>query len=586
MLYYSSTKRPLFGLLALLLVGAIIILATGNTYTLLILTLVSIWAVLGLSWNLLGGYAGLFSFGHAAFFGLGSYTVGILFHDYGVTPSIGWPLAALVGAVAGIFVGYITFRLKGPYFTLAMLAYPLALLSVFEWAGWNELELPMKREGGWAYMQFEDGRIIALIALALMGLAIWISIRIERSRFGLALVAIRQNELAASAAGLRVLSWKLWAIAVSGAMAASAGGLYAVVLLIITPQAVFGLPVSAQALIVTMFGGLGTVWGPVLGSIILVPLSEFLYANLAAALPGIQGVVFGLAIMAVILIQPQGIFWAIYDRFAFKSTDEGPAFQDVMLPERGPSNSSLGSPLLEISNVSLNFSGLRALAKVSITVNESEIVGIIGPNGAGKTTLFNAINGFIKVNEGDIKCAGSSLLGFKPEQVAAMGIGRTFQTARAFPRLTLLENVVVGAFVRYSDDKRAIAVAQNALTRLGLADRAYVSAGSLTNRELRLMELARALACEPRLILMDESFAGLANEDIEGMLPVIRRLRSEGITIVIIEHTMHAMIRLVDRLIVLDQGAVIANGSPNEVVKDSRVITAYLGKRWAEHAQA
>jgi branched-chain amino acid transport system permease protein len=562
------------------------ILATGNTYTLLILTLVSIWTVLGLSWNLLGGYAGLYSFGHAAFFGLGSYTVGILFHDYSVTPWIGWPLAALIGAVAGILVGYITFRLKGPYFTLAMLAYPLALLSVFEWAGWNELALPMKREGGFAYMQFGDSRIIALIALALMGLAIWISIRIERSRFGLALVAIRQNELAASAAGLPVLSWKLWAIAVSGAMAASAGGLYAVVLLIITPQAVFGLQVSAQALIVTMFGGLGTVWGPVLGAVILVPLSEFLYANLGAALPGIQGVVFGSAIMAIILIQPQGMFWAIYDRFAVKRTDEHPTVQDVTLPERGRSPLSVGFPLLDISNLSLSFRGLRALAGVSITVKEREIVGIIGPNGAGKTTLFNAINGFIEINEGDIKCAGSSLVGFKPEQVAAIGVARTFQTARAFPRLTLLENVVVGSFMRYSDDKLAIAVALNALTRVGLTDRAYVPAGSLTNHELRLMELARALAGEPILILMDESFAGLASEDIEGMLPLIQRLRSDGITIVIIEHTMHAMVRLVDRLIVLDQGAVIANGLPSEVVKDLRVITAYLGKRWAEHAEA
>ena len=284
-----------------------------HSYYLLILAVVPVWAVMGLAWNLLSGYSGFVSFGHAAFFGLGAYFVALAQIHWGLSPWIGIPCAAVVGAFAGLVVGVPTFRLRGHYFALAMLAYPLALLYVFEWLGYQELALPMQREHAFAYMQFEDHRIYVWLALALMIGAMVLTSLVERSRFGMSLVAIREDEAAAEAAGIRTLAWKLKAITLSGALAGAAGGFYAVVLLVVTPPAVFGMLVSAQALIVAMFGGVGTLWGPVIGAVVLVPLSEFLHARLGNVIPGIQGVVYGVAIVAVILLAPEGVFWKVKD---------------------------------------------------------------------------------------------------------------------------------------------------------------------------------------------------------------------------------------------------------------------------------
>src|SRR6516165_7038494 len=285
-----------------------------SSYYQLMLTLVPIWAVMGLSWNILSGYTGLVSFGHASFFGLGAYTVTIALVRYDLSPWLGIPVGMLIGAVAGVLIGYPTFRLRGHYFALAMLAYPLALLYVFSWLGYQEVALPMKREAPHWYMQFADFRVYTGLAVALLAAAMLLSLAIERSRFGLSLLAVKQNEPAAEAAGVDTLAWKMRAIVLSGAVAAAAGGLYAVVLLVVTPESVFGMLTSAQALSVTLFGGVGTFWGPVIGAAVLIPLSEALQAKLGDVLPGIQGVVFGAAIILVILLAPEGIFWRVRDR--------------------------------------------------------------------------------------------------------------------------------------------------------------------------------------------------------------------------------------------------------------------------------
>jgi branched-chain amino acid transport system permease protein len=239
-----------------------------------------------------------------------------------------------------------------------------------------------------------------------------------------------------------------------------------------------------------------------------------------------------------------------------------------------------GVPLLKVDGLSRSFGGLRAVSNVSFEIAQGEILGIIGPNGAGKTTLFNLLNGVLTPDEGTATLAGESMLGKKVHQVCRMGVGRTFQVVRSFPRLPLLDNVIVGAYGAGLSDQQATDAAVYALRRVGLADKAGVAAGQLTNKELRLMELARALAGGPRLLLLDETLAGLGRDECDAVLDVLARLREEGMTIGIIEHTMHAMMRIADRFVVLDHGAVLATGLPRQVVEDRAVIEAYLGKKW------
>jgi ABC-type branched-subunit amino acid transport system ATPase component len=410
-----------------------------------------------------------------------------------------------------------------------------------------------------------------------------ISLAVERSRFGMSLTAIKQNEPAAEAAGIDTLAWKMRAIMLSGAVAAAAGGLYAVVLLVVTPDSVFGVLTSAQALTIALFGGIGILWGPLIGAAILIPLSETLQAHLGDVIPGIQGVVYGIAIILVVLLAPEGVFWRVRDQFqrrwATRAVQATPLVPHIVTAAPAPATPR--KPILALSGISKSFGGLRAVTNVSFEIGDSEIVGIIGPNGAGKTTLFNLLNGFLQADSGKVVFAGRELIGLKPNRICRLGVGRTFQVARAFPRLSVLNNVVVGAYATTTNDADAFGAASAALAQVGLFRRADAIAGQLTNKELRLMELARALAGRPRLLLMDEPLAGLASQEIEDMLAVIRSLAARGMTIVIIEHTMRAMVRLAERFVVLDHGAILAIGQPSEITNNGSVIEAYLGKKWA-----
>jgi len=594
-----------------------------NSYYQLIMTLVPIWAVFGVSWNILSGYGGQLSFGHAAFFGIGAYVVTLALVYWNLTPWLGIPLGMVVAGVAAVLIGLPTFRLRGHYFALSMLAYPLAILYFLQYLGFQEVSLPMHREHPAAFLEFNDPRLYTLVAVGLLIGGIVVCMIVENSRFGLALLAIRQNELAAEAAGIDARLWKMRALVTSGMIAAAAGGLYACVLLVVTPDSVFGLLVSAQAVVVTLFGGVASVWGPVIGAAILVPLAESLNAELGNVLPGIQGVVYGAAIIGIMLAAPDGLFWTLRDRFfrpwpaapipatrgatlsastaaapaavapgATLATASSAAPAATTAAATSPADAlrtqvvAAGAPLLQVDGLSRSFGGLRAVSKVSFEANAGEILGVIGPNGAGKTTLFNLLNGVLSADEGIATLAGQSMLGRKVHQVCRMGVGRTFQVVRSFPRLPLLDNVIVGAYGAGLADAAAIAAASAALRRVGLAAQAGVAASQLTNKQLRLMELARALAGSPRLLLLDETLAGLGRDECDDVLDVLQRLRAEGMTVVIIEHTMHAMMRIADRFVVLDHGRVLASGLPRQVVENRAVVEAYLGKKWAAKQDA
>src|SRR5690606_12505584 len=298
------------------------------------------------------------------------------------------PVSALIGAAAGLLVGIPTFRLRGHYFALAMLAYPLALLYVFEWLGYQEVTFPMVRDNPARYMQFSNPWLYTVVAMVMLLLFVQLTRYVERTRFGMALIAIKQNEAAAEAAGIDTLRWKLKAIALSGAIAGATGAFYAVVLLVVTPVSVFGMLVSAQALTVSMFGGVGTVWGPIIGAAILIPLGEILHAELGSRFPGIQGVILGVAIIVVILVAPEGSFWKARDylRTEVKGRSGQPVVQASVAPEveseMTPADSQPATAqrtlsrevILQVQGVSRSFGGLKAVQDVSFSVRKGMIL--------------------------------------------------------------------------------------------------------------------------------------------------------------------------------------------------------------------
>lgn len=558
----------------------ILALTVGDPFWLRVLTLVFLWTVANHSWNLSYGYAGQLSFGHSVFVGIGAYVFALLLRRYGVTPYLGLVPGMLVAAAVAAFVGYPTFRLTGAYFALATIALPLIAIVLVDSAGLQELTLPLTGAQGPAYMVFADPRGYSLLALVAMMLALGVVSWVDRSRGGYLLRAIRENQVLAEALGIDTVRWKLIAFTVSAAMAAAFGVLWVESsLLVVSSKDVFSLAIVVQMISMCLIGGVGTRWGPLIGAAILLPLAETLNVNFGARIPGVQLLAYGVVLMLVILAAPEGL-QVVGERWLrrLRAPQPYPAPDTVaveLVRQAAP-----GEPLLVLEELSRSFGGVRAVHGVSATVSGGEVAGIIGPNGAGKTTLLNLISGLYRPDGGRIHLAGRDVTRLTPHERCRLGLGRTFQTPQLLTRLSVGDNVAVAAFSHTSSVAEARRRAAAALATVGLKGALSRPAIGLTTLDIKLVEVARGLASSPCLLLMDESMSGLDHDEQQRLIALIRTLRGQGLTIVLIEHAIGSLLRVADRVIVLEEGELLAEGAGEEVMADPRVIDAYLGRKW------
>ncbi len=573
------------GLFALL--GCAIIASSHDTHTLLLVALLALWGMYASAWNLFSGFGGLVSFGHAIYFGCGGFATILITTTFGVTPAVGLVAAMILAAAMAVLVALVTFRLRGYFFGLATLAIPVTALYFAEWAGLQEIFLPLERERPMLYLQFANPKIMPLICWFAFSATVAISMLAQDSRFGMGLAALRQNEEAAEASGVSAFRFRFGALILSAVLTGLAGGLYAVVVLVMTPASGFGLHVSAQPLIFSIFGGLGTVWGPVIGAAMLFPATELLRGYFGSSAPGLDGILLGSMALIVMLFMPDGIVRSqmaqsirqVASRFAFFRAGPLAGAQSAPSSEfKGHAAETRSAPpALEAQNITVIFGGVRALQDVSVAIRPGEILGIVGPNGAGKSTLLNVLDGFVKPQSGQVTFGGRRLNGLRPNAIARLGIGRTFQTARPFPEMTMIENVMVGGVVLGGNPAALAARASTVLAALGQHDIGERQGTILTNYELRIVELARAMAASPKVLLLDEPFAGLAVAEIDRLIEALRWARSQSVSIAIVDHTIPSLRRFVDRMVVLDTGTLIADGAPDDVLIDQNVVRAYLG---------
>jgi branched-chain amino acid transport system permease protein len=559
--------------------------------------LVAFWAGIGMSWNLIGGYAGQLSFGHAAFVGLGGYVALALQQGLGIAPWLGLLPSTGVAALAALAVGVPTLRLSGVYFALATLAYPLILQLLFTYWGYQEALIPAHPESPFLYMQWRDNRWYAVIFSTIV-LVCWIAtLELERSRWRYLLTAVREDEAAAIAVGINSWLVKLCAFVVSAAIAALLGVVYAQMLFVVTPDTMFGIGVSVQALVVTLVGGIGHAAGPLLGTLITVPIGQALEAQFGSV-SGAAQLVYGCVLIVVILLIPRGLIEALRNVNAGPLRWLGRFFAlDARTPVEVPvatagGNGSArvaaapgsGGLLLRAENLGKRYGGVVALKSFSLEVQENEFIGIVGPNGAGKTTLFDLLTGFQQPTTGRLLWRGNDAIGSPAYRLARLGLRRTFQIPRPFGRLSVFENVKLGAIIGTRDQRALRQSVWSSLQAVGLAHLANRAADSLGPSQIRLLEVARALVARPILLLLDEPLAGLDPAEVNGLVEILRRERAAGLTIVLVDHAISTVAKIVERMVVIDNGVLIGDGAPQEVTRMPRVVEAYLGSKW-DHAR-
>ena len=541
------------------------------------LYLVFHWVVLATSWNILSGYSGYFSFGHGAFFGLGMYTTAVLAGKFNWPFLYTLPMAALVPALFGVGLGAVVFRLRrlrGELFGLLTLAVTFVIATII-------LNTPIDGGPG-VYLSAvpipaigpSPSATFYLLALAMVMLVLWVAYYIYNARLGSGLFAIHDDEDVAEVQGVPTYRFKLQALAISCAFAGVAGGVHALFVSYVTAGEVFNIVVPLYVVLMSVLGGSRHWLGPAVGATAITALS---YAFTAGDSAVVGRAAIGLILIVVILFMPDGILGQLIKRF--KSRRALPPLPTPVAPAVISTQGSAGEILLTIDNVSKSFSGVKAFQNVSMEARRGEILGLVGPNGSGKSTMVNVISGLYKPEAGRILFQGEDLVPLPSYRAAHAGIARTYQIPRPFASLSVLENTTLAGMFGSTQLSRADAAAQAMywLEFVGLADRARALPTELNLHQRKFLELSRALASSPRLVLLDEVLAGLTPSEINNAVTLVREIRQRGSTIIFIEHNMRAVLELCDRLIVLNHGQVIASGMPREVMNDPAVVSAYLG---------